>query len=104
MAWLILVASGLFESVWAIALGESRGFRRPMPTLVFAIALPASLVGLALAMESLTTGTAYAVWVGVGATLTVLWAMVTRKETASVGRVLMLVLLVGSVIGFKVVS
>lgn len=104
MAWLILVASGLFESVWAVALGESRGLRRVVPTLVFAAALPVSMVGLAVAMGSLPTGTAYAVWVGIGATLTVLWAIATRREAATAGRLLMLALLVGSVIGLKVVS
>lgn len=72
--------------------------------MIFAVALPLSMVGLALAMGSLPTGTAYAVWVGIGATLTVLWAIISRKEAASAGRVLMLALLVGSVVGLKVVS
>ena len=104
MAWLILVISGLFEAVWATALGMSDNFRRLRPTLVVALALPASMAGLAFAMTSLPTGTAYAVWVGIGATLTVLWAILTKKESATTARVVLLALLVGSVVGLKVVS
>jgi quaternary ammonium compound-resistance protein SugE len=104
VAWLILGLAGIFESVWAIALGESRSFRRCIPTLTFAVALPISMVGLAVAMKSLPTGTAYAVWVGIGASLTALWGIATGKEAASPRRVLLLALLVGSVVGLKVVS
>jgi quaternary ammonium compound-resistance protein SugE len=104
MAWLVLVLAGCFESVWAIALGESGGFRRCIPMLIFAVALPVSMVGLAVAMKSLPTGTAYAVWVGIGASLTVLWGIVTGNEAASPGRVLLLAFLVVSVAGLKVVS
>lgn len=104
MAWLVLVISGFFEAVWATALGMSDNFRRRRPTLVFAVALPLSMAGLALAMTSLPTGTAYAVWVGIGATLTVVWAILTKKESASTARVVLLVLLVGSVVGLKAVS
>ncbi|KWX67889.1 multidrug efflux SMR transporter [Mycobacterium sp. NAZ190054] len=104
MAWLVLVISGFFEAVWATALGMSNNFRRWRPVLVVAVTMPASLAGLAYAMTSLPTGTAYAVWVGIGATLTVLWAIVTKKETASTARVLLLVVLVGSVVGLKAVS
>jgi quaternary ammonium compound-resistance protein SugE len=104
MAWVLLVLSGILESVWAVALGESRGLRRPLPTVVFVVALIGSMVGLAVAMGTVPTGTAYAVWVGIGASLTVLWAMVRRQEAATAGRLLMLVLLVGSVVGLKVVS
>lgn len=104
MAWLVLVISGFFEAAWATALGMSDNFGRRRPTLVFAVALPASMAGLAYAMTSIPTGTAYAVWVGIGATLTVLWAMLTKTETASTARVLLLVMLVGSVVGLKAVS
>lgn len=104
MAWLILVVSGLFEAVWATALGMSDNFRRRRPTLVVVIAMPVSLIGLGYAMTSLPTGTAYAVWVGIGATLTVLWAIVTAREAASTVRLLLLGMLVGSVMGLKAVS
>src|ERR1700754_2230947 len=104
MAWFVLAIAGLFEAVWAVALGASQNFRRWRPTVVFAIALPVSMAGLAYGMVSLPTGTAYAVWVGIGATLTVLWGVLTKKEAASTARLLMLGLLVSSIVGLKAVS
>jgi quaternary ammonium compound-resistance protein SugE len=107
MSWIILIASGLLEAVWASAIGfvaKSKGRRRVVAIVVFAVALVASMVGLAIAMTDLPTGTAYAVWVGIGATLTVVWAIVTKQERASTARILLLLLLVGSVIGLKAVS
>lgn len=104
MPWLTLIAAGVFEAVWAAALGASHDFRRVGPTVLFVVALALSMGGLALAMQDIPTGTAYAVWVGIGATLTVLWSIATRQEAATVGRTLMLLLLVGSVVGLKVVS
>lgn len=104
MVWVILILSGVLEAVWASALAASKGFKRVVPTVVFAVALVASMAGLAFAMTELPTGTAYAVWVGIGAALTVVWAIVTRQERASTARILLLVLLVGCVVGLKVVS
>ena len=104
MAWVVLVFSGVLEAVWASALAASHGFRRPVPVVVFGVALVASMAGLAYAMTELPIGTAYAVWVGIGASLTVAWAIGTGKERGSVPRYLMLGLLVGSVVGLKVVS
>lgn len=104
MAWFILVMAGMLEAVWAGALGASQGFRRLAPTVIFALSLMLSMAGLAWAMTSLPTGTAYAVWVGIGATLTVLWGFVKGYERATTARVLLLVLLVSSVVGLKVVS
>lgn len=104
MTWVILVASGMLEAVWATALAATQGFKRPVPTAVFVIALALSMGGLAIAMREIPTGTAYAVWVGIGAALTVLWGVVTGREKATTARMLLLVLLVGSVVGLKVVS
>ena len=104
MAWLVLVASGLLEAVWAVALGASNGFRRLVPVLVFAVTAVASLAGLAYAMKYLPPATAYAVWVGIGATVTVLWSIGTGAERATPARTLLLTLLVASVVGLKVVS
>lgn len=104
MSWLVLVLSGLLEAVWAAALASSKGFRRVVPAIVFAVALLLSMAGLAFAMTELPTGTAYAVWVGIGATLTVVWAMIRGIERVSLARILLLVLLVGSVVGLKAVS
>lgn len=103
MPWLVLVVSGVLEAVWAVALGRSDGFTRLVPTLVFAAAAPASLMGLAWAMRHLPVGTSYAVWVGIGASLTVAWGMVTGSEPFSVARVLLLAGIVGCVVGLRLV-
>ena len=102
MSWVLLVLSGVLESVWATALGRSEGFSRPVPTIVFGVALVLSMAGLALAMRELPVGTAYAVWVGIGAVLTVAYAMITGTESASVLKVLLLAVIVGCVVGLKV--
>lgn len=104
MSWLVLVASGVMESVWAIALGKSDGFSQPGPTLVFALALALSMLGLAYATKTLPVGTAYAVWVGIGAALTVLYGMITGSEPANLARILLIAGLIGCVVGLKLVS
>lgn len=104
MAWFVLVASGMLEAVWATALARSDRFRRLGPTALFAVAVVLSMVGLAYAMTSIPTGTAYAVWVGIGAVLTSAWAMARREEPASIAKVLLLLGLVGCVAGLKVAS
>ena len=101
MYWLVLVLSGVLEAVWATALGRSEGFTRLVPSAVFAVALVLSMGGLAHAMRGLPVGTAYAVWVGIGAALTAGYAMATGAEPASVLRVLLLAGIVGCVIGLK---
>lgn len=101
MAWLVLVLSGVLEAVWATALGRSAGLSRPVPTVTFAVAVTLSMVGLAYAMRTLPTGTSYAVWVGIGATLTVAYAMVTGAETYSLVKVALLFAIVGGVVGLK---
>ncbi len=101
MSWIVLVVSGALEAVWAVALGRTEGFTRLVPSLVFAVSVSASMVGLAYAMRSIPTGTAYAVWVAIGATLTVAYGMATGDEPASLVRVLLLVGIVGRVIGLK---
>ena len=101
MYWLVLLLSGVLEAVWATALGRSEGFTRWAPTAVFAVALAASMAGLAYAMRGLPIGTAYAVWVGIGAALTAGYAMWTGQEPLSVVRVLLLAGLVGCVVGLK---
>ena len=104
MAWLVLLVSGVLEAVWATALGRSEGMTRLVPTVVFVVASLASFAGLAYAMRSLPTGTAYAVWVAVGAALTAGYAMGTGQEPASVVRVLLLGGIVACVIGLKLTS
>ena len=104
MSWLVLFVSGVLEAVWATALGRSEGLSRLGPSVVFFVALVLSMGGLAYAMRDLPTGTAYAVWVSIGAALTVAWAMGTGEEPASVVKVLLLLGLIGCVAGLKVLD
>jgi len=98
---LVLVLAGGLEAVWAVALGRSDGFSRPVPTIVFAAALVVSMAGLAYAMRELPVGTSYAVWVGIGATLTIAYSMATGDEAVSPLKLVFLAGIVGSVIGLK---
>lgn len=102
MAWLVLVVSGLLESVWAVALARTAGFTRPLPSVVFAVALVLSMSGLGYALRSVPVGTGYAVWVGIGAAATALVGMVVLGESASLLRVVSLLLVVAGVVGLKV--
>ncbi|MCA4134715.1 multidrug efflux SMR transporter [Arthrobacter sp. M4] len=95
MAWVILLASAVLEAVWATALGLSDGFSRALPTVVFAVAATLSMLGLGLAVKRIPLGTAYAVWVGLGAALTVGWAMVLGTEPASPLKLLFIAAIVG---------
>lgn len=104
MHWLILVISGLFEAVWATALGKSEGLTRLTPSLVFVVGLVLSMLGLAYAMRELSTGTAYAVWVGTGATVTVFYAMATGTEPVSLAKMLFLLMIISGIVGLKLVS
>lgn len=102
MAWFVLVLSGVLEAVWATALGRSDGFSRLAPTLVFGVGLVLSMAGLAYALREIPVGTGYAVWVGIGAVLTVTWAMATGAEAVSALKVVLLLGIVGCVVGLKV--
>jgi quaternary ammonium compound-resistance protein SugE len=104
MSWLVLVASGVLEAVWASALGRSEGLSRPVPTVVFVLGLLLSMAGLAFAMRELPVGTAYVVWVGIGATLTVAFAMATGQEAVSPAKIVFLTAIVGSVVGLKLTA
>lgn len=104
MHWFVLVVSGLFEAVWAVALDRSAGFTRLVPSLVFAAALVISMGGLAYAMRELPVGTSYAVWVGIGATLAVAYSMATGQEPVTLLKVLFLVMIVGGVVGLRLVE
>lgn len=101
MPWFVLILSALFEAVWATALGESHGFSRMGPTIVFGVALTISMVGLGWAAKHIPIGTAYAVWTGIGAALTVGYAMLTGAEQASAMKILFLVGIIAAVVGLK---
>lgn len=104
MPWVILLLSAVFEAVWATALGRSDGLTQLGPTLVFVAGLAASMVGLAVAMRHIPVSVAYAVWVGVGAALTVTYAMATGEEEVSVAKVILLSGIIACVIGLKFVK
>ncbi|MFJ6533302.1 DMT family transporter [Microbacterium sp. NPDC091662] len=104
MPWIVLLISAVLEAVWATALGLSQGFSRPSPTIVFLIALALSMIGLGWAMKHIPIGTAYAVWVGLGAVLTVTWAMLTGAEVFSAGKAIFIGGIVAAVIGLKLVK
>ncbi|CAH0194154.1 Quaternary ammonium compound-resistance protein SugE [Microbacterium oxydans] len=104
MSWIILIASGILEAVWATALGKSEGLTRLWPSVIFFGGLVVSMFGLAFAMREISTGTAYAVWVGIGASLTVLWAMITGDTEISWLRILLLMGLVGCIVGLKLID
>lgn len=103
MAWVVLILSGVLEAVWATALGRSDGFTRLWPTVVFGVTVVASMAGLAYAMRTLPVGTSYAVWVGIGAALTVGYAMLTGTESATFVKLLLITGIVACVVGLKVV-
>ncbi|GIF13496.1 DMT family transporter [Actinoplanes teichomyceticus] len=101
MAWTVLVVSGLLEAAWAIALDRSAGFSRPLPTVIFGVALTLSMLGLGYSLRTIPVGTGYAVWVGIGAVGTAVVGMVALGENASLLRILCLLLVVGGVVGLK---
>lgn len=103
MPWIILLLSAVFEAIWATALGMSNGFSEPAPTIVFFIALAISMVGLGWSLKHIPIGTAYAVWVGVGAVLTVAYAMATGTESISLGKVIFITGIIAAVVGLKLV-
>ena len=101
MAWVYLVLSGILEAVWASALSATRGFSRIVPSVVFGVALIASMGGLALALRGIPVGTGYAIWVGIGAVGTAIYGIAALGEPATAGRVVCLLLIVAGVVGLK---
>lgn len=105
MPWIVLLVSAVFEAVWATALGKSDGLSVLGPSVVFfvALALALSMLGLGWATKHIPIGTAYAVWVGVGAALTVTYAILTGDESVSVGKVVFIAGIIAAVVGLKLV-
>ncbi|MCO5121561.1 MAG: quaternary ammonium compound efflux SMR transporter SugE [Burkholderiaceae bacterium] len=104
MNWLILFLAGLFEIGWAIGLKYTEGFTRPWPTIGTVLAMVVSVAMLGLAMKSLPVGTAYAVWVGVGAVGTAILGIWLFGESASIGRLVSLGLIVAGIVGLKLAT
>lgn len=103
-AWLVLVVAGLLETGWAIGLKYAEGFSRPVPSVLTVVALVASMWLLGMAAKSLPIGTAYAVWVGIGALGAALLGWRLLDEPMSVARVICLGLLLAGIIGLKLTS
>src|SRR5690606_1506868 len=104
MPWIILTLAGLFEIGWAIGLKYTDGFTRLWPTVGTVVSMAISLGLLGIAMKSLPVGTAYAVWVGVGAVGTAILGIVLLGEPANAGRMLSLGLIIAGIIGLKLAS
>ncbi|XWJ91880.1 quaternary ammonium compound efflux SMR transporter SugE [Phytobacter ursingii] len=101
MSWIILVIAGLLEVVWAIGLKYTHGFTRLVPSVITVTAMIFSVVMLSWAMKNLPTGTAYAVWTGIGAVGAAITGMVLLGESANPARLLSLALIVAGIIGLK---
>jgi quaternary ammonium compound-resistance protein SugE len=104
MPWLMLFFAGIFEIAWAIGLKYSQGFTRLWPSLGTAVAMAISLGLLAAAMRTLPVGTAYAVWVGIGAVGTVILGVVLFGEPLGAMRVACVGLIVLGLIGLKLTA
>ncbi|MDT0210480.1 multidrug efflux SMR transporter [Curtobacterium sp. BRD11] len=103
MALLVLFVSAALETVWATALGASDGFTAPGPTALFAVTIVVSLVAFGYVLQHIPISTAYAVWTGTGAALTVLWGMATGAEPVTFLRLLFIAGIVACVVGLKLV-
>lgn len=104
MSWFVLIVAGLLEIVWAIGLKYTQGFSRPVASVVTLLALVGSIWLLGTAAKTLPIGTAYAVWVGIGAVGTAIGGMVLMGEPISVSRVSLIALLVASIVGLKMTA
>lgn len=103
-SWILLIIAGLLEVCWAIGLKYSEGFTKLIPSIFTLVTLAASMILLAKASQNLPIGTAYAVWVGIGALGTAIFGIVLLDEPASLVRILFLILLLLAIIGLKLTA
>jgi quaternary ammonium compound-resistance protein SugE len=101
LAWIVLVLSGMLEAGWALSLKASEGFTRLWPSVAFVAMLALSMAGLSFALKTLPVGVAYGVWVGIGAALTAVLAIVLFGEAVSVLKIVSLVLIIAGVVGLN---
>jgi quaternary ammonium compound-resistance protein SugE len=104
MAWLILIVAGLIETAWAVGLKYTDGLTRFWPSVFTVVGIVTSIVLLSISVRTLPIGTAYAVWVGIGAAGTALIGILLLGESANPGRLCFLLLLVIAIIGLKMTS
>ena len=101
MKWIILVVAGLLEVVWAVGLKYTEGFTKTWPSVIVTAAMIASVVLLGIAMKQLPVGTAYGIWVGIGAVGAAVMGMVLFAESASALKIVSLALIVAGIAGLK---
>ena len=104
MAWILLIVAGLFEIAWAIGLKYTDGFTRALPTAGTIAAMVISVWLLGIAMKTLPVGTAYSVWVGVGAAGTVILGIILFKEPANALRLASIALVIAGIVGLRVAT
>lgn len=104
VAWFMLIIAGILEVVWSLGLKYTQGFTRPIPSVITGTAIVASMLLLARAARTLPIGTAYGVWVGIGAVGAAIGGVVLFGEAIPLRRVVFLVLLVTSILGLKLTS
>ncbi|MEU8978355.1 quaternary ammonium compound efflux SMR transporter SugE [Streptomyces sp. NPDC048309] len=104
MAWVLLLVAGLLEVGWSIGMKYTDGFTRLIPSVLTGAGIIASMVLLSYAAKSLPIGTAYGVWVGIGAAGAAVLGMVVLGEPATAARIFFVCLLLVAVVGLKVTS
>jgi quaternary ammonium compound-resistance protein SugE len=101
MKWLILLAAGLLEVVWAVGLKYTQGFTKTLPSTIVVAAMIGSVVLLGIAMKQLPVGTAYGIWVGIGAVGAAVLGMLLFAESVSALKIVSLALIVAGIAGLK---
>ncbi|MEV4435234.1 multidrug efflux SMR transporter [Streptomyces sp. NPDC049555] len=101
MAWFLLVVAGLLEVGWSVGMKYTEGFTRPLPSVLTIAGIAASMYLLSRAARTLPIGTAYGVWVGIGAAGAAVAGMVLLGEPATAWRIFFVVLLLVAVVGLK---
>lgn len=104
MAWIYLVIAGLFEIVWAVGIKYTEGFSKPLPSIFTVAAMGISFMLLSLSLNKIPMGTAYAIWVGIGAVGVALFGIVFLGESSDPIRILCLALILSGIIGLKLLS
>lgn len=104
MAWFLVIVSGLLETGWALGLKASEGFTKPLPSVLTIAGMLASFALLTIAVRTLPIGTAYAIWVGIGAVGTAILGILVYREPVTVARIACLLLVVAGIVGLKLTS
>jgi len=102
--WIVLILSGLFETIWAIGLKYSDGFSKLYPSSIVILAMLISVLGLSYAMKTIPVSIAYVVWTSIGAIGTVIAGIVLFKEPISIIKIILLSIIIFSIIGLRLVD